>query len=63
MVYIRFKHNQIGMMIEVRNPDSEDWIPIELYKYEEYLDINKAERAYLNYLGSKKIEYEVVREE
>jgi hypothetical protein len=73
-VYIKFSHNQVGMLIEA-STDKQNWQVVELQKYTLFpsvsyapynyspcvMSTDKQERAYLDSLDAKKIDYEVVR--
>lgn len=68
-VYIRFNHNQVGMLIEA-STDRANWQTVELQKYAQFRDetrpydsfisTTKQEDVYLASLAAKKIEYEVL---
>lgn len=75
-VEIRFSHNQIGMLIEARLPDADpngDWQVVEMQRYTMFqtrayewgqishvMSPQRQEDAYLKFLESKGVNYEVV---
>lgn len=70
MVYIRFSHNQVGMLIEASR-NGKDWFVVELQKYVLFesptymlckgvMSTDLQEKRYLNSLDDKRLSYRVV---